>query len=371
MASDGGVVPSDAPHGEFLGIRSRRVAAVFRYWGQQYGNYNVDIRMDDRSPSRPLGKAVNRDVWRFQIQGPNAWQVIEKLHGGPLEQLRFFRMGYMKLAGQQVRTLRHGMAGAPGLELWGPYQDYEMIRDTILEAGREFGLEPVGARAYSCANFDSGWIPSQLPAIYTGDELRAFREWLGTDAYEANNAIAGSFVADRIEDYYFTPWELGYGSFVKFDHDFVGRSALEAIDPATQRRKVTLAWHADDVGKLLTSPVSVDGPNYQHFELPTATYGVSNFDSVLDADGKIVGLSVYTGYSASERKVLSMATVDADVPLGAEVRVIWGEPGGGTSKLTVEPHEQLAVRAIVSPAPYAEVVRANYQPGWRTTAGAV
>ena len=39
-------------------------------------------------------------------------------------------------------------------------------------------------------------------------------------------------MSDDIEDYYTNPWDLGYGSFVKFDHDFIGRDALEAIDPA-------------------------------------------------------------------------------------------------------------------------------------------
>jgi vanillate/3-O-methylgallate O-demethylase len=64
-----------------------------------------------------------------------------------------------------------------------------------------------------------------------------------------------------------------------------------------------------------------------------------------------VGLSLFTGHSANERNALSLATVRLDVPLGAEVQVIWGEPDGGTRKTTVEPHEQFAVRAIVSPAP--------------------
>ena len=39
---------------------------------------------------------------------------------GPLDDLKFFRMSEMNIAGQTVRTLRHGMAGAPGLEIWGP-----------------------------------------------------------------------------------------------------------------------------------------------------------------------------------------------------------------------------------------------------------
>jgi vanillate/3-O-methylgallate O-demethylase len=327
--------------------------------------YNVDIRHDDRSPSRPYGKPVHREVWRFQIQGPNAWQIIEKLHGGPVEQVRFFRMGYLNVAGERVRTLRHGMAGAPGLEIWGPYQTYDKVRDAILAAGREFGLEPVGSRAYSCNTLESGWIPSPLPAVYSSEELRPYREWLGADSYEAMNALAGSFVSDKIEDYYLNPWELGYGSFVKFDHDFIGRDALAAIDPDTQRRKVTLAWNPEDLAKLLASLADPKGPGYQFFDLPNANYGSSNFDSVLDADGNLVGLSLFTGYSANERAALSLATVAPDVPLGTEVRVIWGEPDGGTRKTTVQPHEQLAVRAVVSPAPYSTIIRETYRPGRR------
>jgi vanillate/3-O-methylgallate O-demethylase len=276
----------------------------------------------------------------------------------------------MNIAGERVRTLRHGMAGAPGLEIWGPYASYEKIRDAILEAGREFGMEPVGSRAYSSNTLESGWVPSPLPAVYTAEELRPYREWLGADSYEATNALAGSFVSDRIEDYYLNPWELGYGSFVKFDHDFMGRDALAALDPDAQRRKVTLAWHPDDFGKLLASPADPEGPGYQFFDLPNANYGSSNYDSIVDSDENVIGLSLFTGYAVNERRALSLATINPDVPLGAEVRVIWGEPGGGSRKTTVQPHDQLAVRAIVSPAPYSKMARETYQTGWRTAAAA-
>ena len=135
----------------------------------------------------------------------------------------------------------------------------------------------------------------------------------------------------------------GYGGFVKFDHDFIGRDALAAIDGAAQRRKVTLAWNASDLGELLTSPLG-PGPGYQFFDLPNANYGSSNFDSVVDASGKIVGLSMFTGYSANERCGLSLATVDPDVPIGAEVRVVWGEPDGGSTE-----DDGAAARAVLGP----------------------
>jgi vanillate/3-O-methylgallate O-demethylase len=350
---------------EFVWV-GRAPAANWLQYRAESGGYDLEVEKDDRSPSRPYGKAVTRSYWRFQIQGANAWQVIEKVNGGPVEQLKFFRMAHMNVAGREVRTLRHGMAGEPGLELWGPYETYDETRDAILEAGQEFGLVPCGARAYASNTLESGWIPSPLPAIYTGEELRGYREWLPAQGYEGTNALAGSFVSDDIEDYYLNPWELGYGHMVKFDHDFIGRDALEQIDPETQRRKVTLAWEAEDMATIFASLFDTEGDGYQFFDLPIANYGSSNFDSVLDADGKLVGFSMFGGYSANEKRALSLATVGPEIEIGTEVHVVWGEPDGGTRKLTVEPHKQINVRAIVSPVPYSVAARLEYAEGWRT-----
>ena len=330
------------------------------------GGYDVKVELDDRSPMRPMGKPVTRSVWRFQIQGPKAWPIIEKLNGGPLEQLKFFNMSTMRIAGKTVRTLRHGMSGAPGLEIWGPYAEQEEIRTAILEAGKEFGMVPCGGRAYPSNTLESGWIPSPLPAIYTGEKLKPYRQWLGADSYEATGSIGGSFVSDNIEDYYLNPWEMGYGSFVRFDHQFHGREALERLKPEAQRKKVTLAWNPQDMTKIMASLFNPDGEQYKFFDVPLANYASSNYDRVIDADGRTVGLSMFTGYSYNEKQALSLATVRPEIPLGTELRVVWGEENGGTRKTTVEPHRQIEVRAIVSPVPYSRVVRETYQQGWRT-----
>lgn len=344
----------------------RAPAANWLMFHAETGGYDVTIVKDDRSPSRPMGKPVERTHWRFQIQGPNAWAIIEKLHGGPLEQLKFFNMSEMTIAGRKIRTLRHGMSGAPGLEIWGPYAEQDEIRHAILEAGKEFGIVPCGSRAYPSNTLESGWIPSPLPAIYTGDKLKPYRAWLGADSYEATGAIGGSFVSDDIEDYYLNPWELGYGSFVKFDHDFHGREALEALDPTEQRRKVTLAWNGEDMAKIQASLFDGSETPYKFFDLPLANYASSSYDRVVDAGGRTVGLSMFSGYSFNEKAALSLATIDHEIPVGTELRVVWGEPDGGTRKTTVEPHRQIEVRAVVSPAPYSKVARETYHQGWRT-----
>ena len=351
---------------EFIFVGRAPAGNWLRYQGEVGGYSNLDIETDRRSPMNPMGQPVQRTQWRFQIQGPNAWPIIEKLHGSSLEKLKFFHMDYMNIAGERVRTLRHGMSGVPGLEIWGDYDSYTKIREAIIEAGDEFGLRPCGGRAYPTNTLESGWIPDPLPAIYTGESLRAYRKWLPANSVEAQNAISGSYVSENIEDYYLSPWALGYGHFIKFDHDFIGRSALEKMDKEAERSKVTLAWNTDDLAQIFASMLKRDGTGYKYFDLPLANYGYFNFDSVIDRAGKHVGFSMWTGYSENEGTALSLGTVDPGIAIGTEVHVVWGEPGGGSRKATVEPHQQFNVRAVVSPAPYSVVAREEYQKGWRT-----
>jgi vanillate/3-O-methylgallate O-demethylase len=75
---------------------------------------------------------------------------------------------------------------------------------------------------------------------------------------------------------------------------------------------------------------------------------------------------MFAGYSYNERSMLSLGIVDPDIQLGNEVRLAWGEPGGGSKKPTVERHRQIEIRAIVSPVPYAKQARTAYAEGWRT-----
>lgn len=350
---------------EFVYVGRAPASNWLRYQAET-GGYDVSLEHDDRSPGRPMGKPVTRSCWRFQIQGPNAWQIIEKIHGEPLEQLKFFNMSTMNIGGKTVRTLRHGMSGAPGLEIWGPYEEQDEIRAAILAAGEDMGLIQCGSRAYASNTLESGWIPSPLPGVYTGDKLKGFREWSSAQGYEATVGIGGSFVSDNIEDYYTNPWELGYGPFVKFDHDFHGREALEQIKPEEQRKKVTLAWNGEDMGRIQASLYNPDGEHYKFFDLPNANYAGANFDRVVDAGGKTVGVSMFTGYSYNEKSALSLATIDPEIPVGTELRIVWGEENGGTRKTTVEPHKQTEVRAVVSPVPYSRVARETYADGWRT-----
>jgi glycine cleavage system aminomethyltransferase T len=322
------------------------------------GGYEVSVELDQRWALRTDGR---RKHYRFQVQGPNAMKVIEKALGHPPEELKFFNWRTERIAARDVCALRHGMAGQPGWELFGPWDEGAAVHEALVSAGEEFGLKLVGGRAYSSNALESGWIPSPLPAVYTGESLRAYREWLPADGYEGSASIGGSFSSNDIEDYYFTPWDLGYGHLIKFDHDFIGRDALAEMATAEHRTKVTLALDDENVARTIGTMFQKTG-RAKFIDWPSAVYAMHPFDRVA-MDGETVGISTWIGYSANEGKMLTLAVLDDGyAEPGTEVTFVWGEEGGGSAKPTVEPHVQAEMRAVVSPVPYVEAVRRSYAP---------
>ena len=330
------------------------------------GGYDVSCERDERTVARP-GPVIRR-TYRFQIQGPNAMQVMEKVLGKQPPELKFFNMTQIGIAGHRVNALRHGMAGQPGFELFGPWEHGDEVKDALVEAGKDFGLYLVGARAYSSNTLESGWVPSPMPAVYSGEKMKAYRQWLPAKSYEGGASLGGSFYSKNIEDYYLTPYDLGYGAFVKFDHDFIGREALEKLAAKPPRRtKVTLALNDEDVEKVIASQYK-KGDRFKYFDFPSSVYSTLPYDKVT-FQGQTVGISTWIGYSSNERKHLTLAMIDSEhAKHGHEVKLVWGEEGGGSNKPTVERHIQTELRGIVSPVPYSEVARISYAPpGWRHT----
>lgn len=333
------------------------------------GGYDVEIVRRERAPSDTGGAAVQRDFYRFQVVGPNAPALFERLNGGPVPEIKFFSFGTINIGHLQTNALRHSMAGVPGFEIWGPYEQHQEVLNTILEAGRDFGLQRGGARAYATSTGESSWIPAPVPAIYTGEKMKAYREWLPAVGYESFNSVGGSFASRNIEDYYVTPFALGYEKMVKFDHDFIGRDALERMIHEPQRKRVTFVWNPDDLGAIIASSlIPGDERPFKMPDFPCPNYAASPYDQVM-LDGKVVGLSMWTSYSYNERAVLSVGIVDPEIEFGDVLTFIWGEEDGGTSKPTVEPHRQAEVRVRVAPSPYADSARKNRTEAWMVKQG--
>ncbi|WP_049986095.1 aminomethyltransferase family protein [Halobellus rufus] len=310
------------------------------------GEYDVRTRRDETSGIRE-GPPEN---YRYQLQGPEAVAVMAEVTDGPLPDLDFFHFDDVTIDGRDVTLLRHGMSGEAGFEFWGPWEDAEDIKSAILEAGSDRGIRQLGAKSYGSSSVVSGWVGMPLPAVYESASMAEYREWLSAHSLEAHYSIAGSFDSEDVTDYYVTPIELGYGRLIDFDHDFVGKAALEAEAADPVRTLVTLEWDDEDVVGVFASLVDEGNPG-KFLDLPVPWRSASHHDAVL-AGGETVGMSMWPAYTYNERAMLSLAVVDTDyADPGTELTLRWGEPATRRNP-AVERHTETSISTTVAPVPY-------------------
>jgi glycine cleavage system aminomethyltransferase T len=291
----------------------------------------------------------DRDIYRLQLQGPNVMALLTELVGDTFPDIGFFRIGEFAIAGRPVRAVRHGMAGTPGFEIYGPWADHETVRTAIEEAGTKHGLVKVGG-LQPAFPVESGWFSMPLPAIYTDPYFAEYREWLDTRYVETIASLRGSRIRDNVEDYYVDAIEAGYGKLVDWDQDFLGRDALREKADNQKRRKVSLVWNDEDVTAAIGAGLFGNPSPGHYVSLPNLTYGTFQNDAVV-VGGETVGASTLALYSSNAEHVLSNAIVGLEhAEPGTEVTVLWGDPtlphGGNNGS------ELREIRATVATSPY-------------------
>jgi glycine cleavage system aminomethyltransferase T len=275
---------------------------------------------------------VTRKQFIFQVQGPNALAVLEKATGESLRDIGFMRFRATRVGPIEFQALRQGMSGEMGFELHGAVQDGPALYDALLESGREYGIRRLGGRT-KMVNHVEACFPT--PSV----DFVPAHVALTNPRYEP--VTAGSFEYADISALFRSPVELGWAKNVKFDHDFLGRQALEVEVASPRRTMVTLVWNSDDVVDVYAS-LFRDGPTFLPMELPRNLLGCMYADAVVQGD-RLVGVTTSRCYSYHFRKMISLCTIDHGLrEPGTEVSVMWGQPGG----------VQKNIRATVAPAPF-------------------
>jgi vanillate/3-O-methylgallate O-demethylase len=322
------------------GIVSRLGDEEFMVFGR--GGFWVDYKLRHGK----YNATTEQDDWfNLQVSGPNSIHVIEKAAGESVRNIGFMRYGKIQIAGHEVLALRQGMAGEIGYELQGPNQYRGEVYQAILNAGEALGIRRLGGRAASVNHLEACFptiITDYLPAIFDDgmDEyLQEFKASMPGFATTFN--LAGSFEADDITSWYRSPVELGWANNVKFDHDFIGRAALENEVAHPKRTMRTLVWKSEDVIDVYSS-LFRQGVPFHYMDIPRDMRGFMYADKVVDND-RLIGIATSRGYSYYFRQMISLCTLDlAYADIGTNVTVIWGNPG--------EPQKE--IRATVAPAPY-------------------
>lgn len=303
----------------------------------------------------------------FQVAGPLSLEILEKTFERDLHDIEFGCHKVVALHGKNVRILRLGMTGNLAYELHGDIADTTDVYDCVWEAGKDKGLRKLGQLSYSVMNHTEGGFPNiamhyPMP-WYESEELgyEGFSEFLNTHPgygyVNENRCLVGS-IGDELQKRFLSPVDVGWSKKIRFNHEFIGRKALEeqAANPA--KTVVTLEWNADDVMEIYGSQFRgtdvepyeyiEDCPNESNYFTPLGMFQY-RADKIL-ANGKEIGIS--SGRTASQyfHRMISLGFIEPEyAAIGTELILIWGTPGS----------PQKEVRVKVERFPYLNLSRNN------------
>jgi glycine cleavage system aminomethyltransferase T len=311
-----------------------------------------DVDVEDQ-----LGKR-----FMFQVAGPRALEVLEAALGEDLHDIRFFRHRDAPIGSRtlrvtsDLRVMRMGMAGTLAYELHGDAEDALDVYNALLLAGEPFGIKQLGSLVYITSHHTENGFPNTYvhypPAFAEDEAMVEHMRSTGalTDEYRPWPDLRGS-MGPNLADRFVTPFDLGWFHAVKFDHDFIGRDALEPLADNPPRKLVTLHWNPDDVVDVYRS-LFEPGAQHQVMTLPGDEIlkgpMLTLFNDKVLKDGETVGMSMGRMYSLYYGAMISIAPVDVEhSALGTELTVLWGDPGT----------RQKEIRVTVDRFPYLDIER--------------
>ncbi len=310
------------------------------------GKYNVKPEMDRPDDSSD---------WVFQLAGPRCLEILEQAACEDLHDIKFMRFRNATIAGQKIRILRMGMGGSLSYEVHGLTNEAGIeVYNEILRVGQPYGIVKLGFNPYMCEHTENGYpqIVSMFPQAISEDEVYLAFLRKAMPNYDYMLQVPRGSLSTDIKDYYRNPYELGWGHMVKFDHDFIGREALEKI-AANHRKLVTLVWNHEDIMKVFASFFEKGEEPYADmpFPLELSINGVAMkncFQDKVLKGGKMIGVSMWRTYTLYYRETISLCCIDPEyAQIGTDVTLVWGDIG----------KRQLEIRAKVDRYPYLDLVR--------------
>jgi vanillate/3-O-methylgallate O-demethylase len=334
MPSEDGLI---ANHG--LAIRDRadtfRQLAALPWPLYQIGKLGLDV------------EATVQDIFILQIAGPTSVQVIERLLGRSLRDLTFLAVRDIEIADVDVELdlelSRIGMVGTLAYEIRGPYAAAPAVYDAVYRAGQDFGIKRLGWRTYAVNHTEGGFPQVNCTFLPSAVVDPGFNEMF---AGMLNTNHTGSIDPADARARFRTPQEVNWAWMARFDHDFLGREAVEAEAANPRRTSVILRWNKQDVLDVFASQFE-PGEEYKHIELPCAPQQLAGGHAdLVTKDDVRVGVSSAAVYSYYYREMLSQCSIDLEhAEIGTEVVLHWGDHGRRIKE----------IRATVERFPYLDL----------------
>ncbi|OFX76967.1 MAG: glycine cleavage system protein T [Bacteroidetes bacterium GWE2_29_8] len=98
------------------------------------------------------------EIAQLAVQGPNAIKVLQKLTDFDLSSLEYYSFHKINFAGvNDVIMSATGYTGAGGFEIYFANSDASHMWDAIFEAGKEYGIKPIGLAARDTLRLEMGY----------------------------------------------------------------------------------------------------------------------------------------------------------------------------------------------------------------------
>ena len=297
------------------------------------------------------GEVIYETSW--SISGKSSVYACEAACGESLRDLEFMHFKYVTIDGIKCRCIRQSMTSEWGYEFQAPIQYSDQLKEALMKAGEPFGVVFYGDLGCLTQEVESGFMQEMcdfVPAIASQSEddidYRNFEQQHLPGMWHFMIKRKGSFEYDDPSALYRSPMELGEGAMVKFDHDFVGREAVEAEHADPKRVARTLVWNAEDFLDIYRSYFELGEEPYQLPQFPHCNPICYIYaDKVLNKDGREIGFCTRPCYSPHYRCYVTAGTIEAEyAEIGTELIVVFGDPG----------KRQKWIRATVAPLRFKE-----------------
>ena len=188
------------------------------------------------------------------VQGPKALATLQKLTKVDLSKMEYYTFTVGTMAGiENVVISNTGYTGAGGFELYVGNENAEKMWDAVFEAGKEFGIKPIGLGARDTLRLEMGFC------------------------------LYGNDIDDTT-----SPIEAGLGWITKFTKDFTNRTEIEK-------------HKTNGVSKKLVGFEMIDR-------------GIPRHDyQIADANGNIIGKVTSGTQSPSLNKAIGMGYVKTEL----------------------------------------------------------
>jgi aminomethyltransferase len=98
------------------------------------------------------------DLSQLAVQGPLALKAMQKLTKTPIEDMEYYTFRVLEFAGiSNVIFSTTGYTGAGGCEIYVRNEDGSRLWKAVFEAGKEFGIRPIGLGARDTLRLEMGY----------------------------------------------------------------------------------------------------------------------------------------------------------------------------------------------------------------------